>query len=159
MGTYATVEDFRSYAADILRSGEIPADDDAAERLIARAEQDVDRAIGGPPHADTDRRVDPATIPAAQVAALSRATCAAAIFRIVQRERVLVGADDGLISAGSIQFRQIGWLPRQSPVMLEELAGYGLLQRSGSAQPDVDEPVSDPAALRYRRSQTRRYQT
>ncbi|MBO0767543.1 MAG: hypothetical protein J2O48_02540 [Solirubrobacterales bacterium] len=134
MSTYTTVPAFRAYAQDISPlPGRVPDDDQAVDRLLQRAEGDVDRAIGGPPKApDQARRLDPTTLPQAQADALSRATCAAALFRLRQRETILVGADDGLISAGSVQFRQIGWLPRQSPVMLEELAGSGLMQHSGT---------------------------
>lgn len=143
MGVYATADEFKAYAEDILRPGELPADDAGIERLIARAERDVDNAVGGPPHPDTDRRVDPATISPAQQAALSRATCAAAVFRISQRERVLVGADDGIQTMAGLTFRPASWLPRQSPVMLQELSGYGLLQHSGSATaPPEDDPAS-----------------
>jgi hypothetical protein len=63
--------------------------------------------------------------------ALSRATCAQVEFALAMGVDVLVGAQDNIASLGSITFRP-GPLPRIGPRVPEELAGHGLIIRSGT---------------------------
>lgn len=138
---YATIEDLTAYLReDGIPTARIP-DDEAAERLLARAEREVDRAIGGPPHPTRRRRLEPSLLTAAQAEALARATCAQASFLLEQRPRTLIGADDGLTSIGELAFSARP-LPRLGARVLEELAGFGLLARSGTVAPS---PVTSDA--------------
>jgi hypothetical protein len=136
--TYATVEEMRDYAEDILRTHELSEDDAVVERLLLRAERDVDLAIGGEPHPATARRLDPSKLTDPQTEALMRATCAAAVFRVRQRESNLVGSDDGVSTAGSVTFARSNTLPRRSPVMIEELEGFALLAPPRTVTPQED---------------------
>ncbi len=142
MATYATAEQVLEYLAD--SDVELSVERDGAgellpsprlERLIAHAERDVDRAIGGPPiPLATGLRLDPTTLPAAQRAALSRAVGAAVEYRLSIDPEALVGADDFLPGGDLTVLRRASRPP--GPRVLEELAGYGLVKRSGCALPD-----------------------
>lgn len=131
MATYATIPDLRDYTARTLDPGHLPADPVELEALLEQAERDVDRAAGGPLHPGRRRRFDPAALTAAQAEALARATCAAVEFRVLQGEESLVGGDDGIRQAGSLTLAPRAMLPRRSPKVLEELAGFGLVGRAG----------------------------
>lgn len=142
---YATAEDLAAYAIeDELPEAKIPTGD-AADCLLERAERDVDRAIGGPPHPDRRRRLDPGTLTDPQREALTRATCAQASFLIAQRPRTLVGQDDRVAVAGPLTFADRAF-PRLGARVLEELAGYGLLADSRTVPAVVIDSESEDAA-------------
>ena len=134
MPVYATAADLRDYAQD---SGVmIPADDAEAERLLVRAELDVDLIAGPWPILSTGRKFDPPTLPVTAREALRRSTCAQSVFRIAQGEDELIGVVDDVASFGSLTLRAVT-VPRIGPRAIEELAGHGLLIRSGTL-PEVD---------------------
>jgi hypothetical protein len=142
MGAYATGEEVAAYLSDnpdldlppgVDEDGEaIPSSE--LERLIAHAERDVDRAIGGPPVLlATGLRLDPTALSAAQRGALARAVGAAVEYRLSIDSEALVGADDYVPSEVSI-INRAGRPP--GPRVAEEMSGYGLIRRSGCALPD-----------------------
>jgi hypothetical protein len=77
-------------------------------------------------------KLDPEGLTDVQKAALVRATCAAAEFCLVQGEDSLVGAEDGIASLPLVAFSGRP-LPRVAAKAVEELAGSGLVVRSGCA--------------------------
>ena len=89
--TYATSADLAAYVAD---NAEVSAPS-AADALLERAERDVDRVVGPWPVFSNGRKFDPPALTAPQRAALSRATCAAAEFRLTIGESELVGGAGG----------------------------------------------------------------
>ena len=130
---YADRDALADYLAEDGLPGRLP-DEGAAARLLARAERDVDRLIGGPIHPTARRRLNPDLLTAAQAEALARATCAQASFLLEQRPRALIGAASGLRQAGDLSFTDRP-LPRVGPRVAEELAGFGLLARTFTAAP------------------------
>src|SRR5687767_4694750 len=98
MATYASAEELSDYLSD---SDSIDASEGAsAERLLLRAEEDVDLVIGPIPRDETTgRKIDPADLSDAQTAALSRATCAQAQWLLAMDEGDLIGEEDGILSA------------------------------------------------------------
>lgn len=127
MPTYATAADLAAYVEP--NPDVTTPEGDEADALLERAERDVDRALGPyPPDSDTGLKLDPTLLTDAQVAALVRATCAAAEFRLQVGEGALVG-DDDYISAELTILRRAG---RSAPKLIEELAGTGLLNFSGT---------------------------
>ena len=132
MAIYATAADLAPYVAD---NPDVPMpDDDAAERLLERAEGDVDRVCGPWPILSTGRKFDPPTLPVTSRVALSRATCAAAEYRLMVGEGELVG-DAEYLPAMLTLVRPAG---RISPRMVEELSGFGLIIYSGTVAPDPE---------------------
>lgn len=103
------------------------------ERLIAASERDVDRLLGPIPMLATGRKLDAASLSAAQRAALSRATAAACEFRLAVGPEELTGETDYL-SGELTMLRRASRPP--GPRAAEELAGFGLVRRSGCALPD-----------------------
>jgi len=81
----------------------------------------------------TGRKLDPATLSPAQRAALSRATAAACEFRLAVGPEELTGETDYL-SGELTMLRRASRPP--GPRVLEELAGFNLIRRSGCALPD-----------------------
>jgi hypothetical protein len=135
MATYATEEDLAAYVQD---SEEVIAPEgDAAERLLLRGENDVDRLLA-PIERDetTGRKLDPDALTAGQQAALSRAVCAACEWRLMIGEDELIGDEGGIQSAAGITFKPVERPP--APKTLEELSGYGLPIRSGTVAPSPD---------------------
>lgn len=137
MPTYATVDEFKSYVADIpLDTLSLP-DDEAIERLLERAERDVDRIAGPWPVLSTGRRFAPDSLTTAQQDALMRATCAQAEFRLAMGEFELIGADDGIAGVAGVVTFATKPLPRVGPKVIEELAGSGLYLYSGALPPEA----------------------
>lgn len=136
MALYATPAELEAYVAD-NPDADFPDSAEVVERLLVRAEGVVDRAVGPWPYLSTGRRLDPASLDLVQREALSRATCAAAEHLLVVDPGFLAGAEDYLPGQVSIAYRAM----RNSPRVLEELAGHGLIRRSGTAAPD---PVVTP---------------
>lgn len=142
MATYASAELLAEYVAGnaLVR---LPEGEDV-ERLLERAERDVDRVLGPyPPDPATGLKFDPGELTTAQRGALARATCAAAEFVLAQGPELLTGADDGVAAAGSVSY-SLRPAPRQAPRLLEELAGHGLIARTLTALPTQD---ADAGAL------------
>lgn len=131
MATYASDEQVRAYLSENPEL-EVPAD---LAPLIGHGERDVDRAIGGPPILlATGLRLDPTLLSTAQRGALSRAVGAAVEFRLMLDAETLTGADD-FVPGGEVTLIRRASRP-PGPRVLEELAGFGLVRRSGCALPD-----------------------
>lgn len=116
MATYATVSDLRAYAD--LTGG----DDADLERVLIRAERDVDR-VAGNQGARPDSQLlkfAPAGMGARQADALRRATCAQAEYRITVGEPFMVKGQHQSVSGP--QFSTSGKLPRVGPKVMDELA-------------------------------------
>jgi hypothetical protein len=140
--TYATEQDLEEYLLD-AEGIDVP-EGEAAERLLARAEADVDLVLGPiARNATTGRKIDPATLTTIQRAALSRATCAAAEWRLAMDEDDLVVQEDGIRAVAGITFAPMPRPP--GPKVLEELADYGLVKRSGTVLPTPPEDGAQPA--------------
>src|SRR5207253_1877175 len=100
MGIYAQPVDVRLWLLDSDVAA--PGDDDAIERLIARAERRVDLALGRYPESPPGAlKVDPATLTEPQQRALARATCAAAEHELLVGVDYLAGGDDYLSGIAS----------------------------------------------------------
>lgn len=77
MATYATVQDFEQYV-----EGWTTTNPDALERLLERAQRDIDALLGPrPADPDTGLKLTPARLAAWERTALARATCAQAEYR------------------------------------------------------------------------------
>lgn len=126
MATYATATDLADY---LSASGVLNHFADAdTEKLLQRAERDVERAAGPGPLLASGLRFDPVSLSSSRRTALMRATCAAAEYRLQVGEDALVGGDEMLPSELQL-VRRAG---RQGPKVLEELAGFGLITFSGT---------------------------
>lgn len=126
MPTYATRAAFEAYV-----EGWTTDDPAALDRLLERAERDVDYAAGGwPIDPATGLKFDPATLPTWQADALSRATCAQAEYRHSMSEEFMVKAQHSRVSGPD--FTVDGELPYVGPKVLRELASGGLLRSGGS---------------------------
>jgi hypothetical protein len=125
MATYATRAELEQWVSD-LPEVDLP-DQEATERLLRLAERRVDAVVGGP--------VDPDELTEEQVEALSRATCAAATHLLVVGLDYYLGGPD--YSPAGLQ--QIGPM-RDSPAVIEQLAGTGLVRRKGTAGPSPSPP-------------------
>lgn len=82
MPTYATIADLEAYIV-----GFVAGDPDEDDRLIEKAERDVDQMLGMIPIADdstTGLKLDPTTLLAWERAALSDAVCAQVEWRILK---------------------------------------------------------------------------
>lgn len=143
MALYATQAALAAYVADNADVA-LPGDEEAVQRLLERAERRVDLALGPWPVLSTGRKIDPASLDLVQRSALERATCAAAEHELVVGVGFLVGEEDYLPGEVSILRQPL----RTSPRMLEELAGHGLVKRSGTvATPPETAPGPAPASL------------
>ena len=142
MSTYASgrqVIDYLQGNADLDLPPGVDEDGEAIpsselERLIAASERDVDRLLGPIPMLATGRKLDPATLSPAQREALSRAVGAAVEFRLMLDAETLTGADD-FVPGGEVTLIRRASRP-PGPRVHEELAGFGLVKRSGCALPD-----------------------
>jgi hypothetical protein len=126
--TYASAEQLANYIVDDPEVV-LPADADAVERLLERAELQVDQyVIGGPLSPDAALRLDPADLTASQAAALSRSVCAQAAHRLRLGEPFYSEPED--VATGDIRVLR----PAQAVAIraFEEAAGHGLIQRSGT---------------------------
>lgn len=126
MAVYATEAELDSY---LLDTPEVSAPGgEGSERLLARAEREVDRALGPWPRFANGLKLDPAQLDTTQRAALSRATCAAAEWLLLLDPATIAG-DDDYLPDGAVILRRA---QRVSPKMLAELAGHGLVRYSGT---------------------------
>jgi len=135
MALYSTTQELADYVAS-NEDATLPASPEATQRLLERAEGVVDRALGPWPYLSTGRKLDPAALDLVQRAALSRATAAAAEHLLVVDASFLAGAEDFAPGEISVLYRAM----RDAPRVLEELAGHGLVKRSGTVVTPV-EPV------------------
>ena len=136
MATYAQPQDLREYASGDPDAA-VPEDDEEVERLLARAEIVVDEVIGGVYDDDllTGRKLDPGELLPGQATALSRATCAAATHELHLGRAVLEGTEEYSPADVQVVIRPIISPPPQT---LRELAGHGLIKKSGCvATPEV----------------------
>lgn len=96
--TYATQADFEAYV-----EGWTTTDPDALERMLERAERDID-AILGPipvsPLSTTGLKLDPSILKAWEAQALARAVCAQALYRHL--------TTDASIAAGRVTAKEKG---------------------------------------------------
>lgn len=141
MALYASESDLLDYLAD---SPELTAPGgEAAERLLERAEREVDRALGPWPILSTGRKLDPALLDLVQRAAVARATCAAAEHLLLLDPATLAGDDDYVPNEVTVLRRA----QRVSPKMLAELSGHGLVRYSGTVVTPVEVVRPAPASL------------
>jgi hypothetical protein len=93
MATYATIADFEEYV-----EGWTTTNPDALERLLERAERDIDALLGPRPvDPDTGLKLDPPRLAAWERTALARATCAQAEYRFHAGETAWAG---GTVAGG-----------------------------------------------------------
>jgi hypothetical protein len=141
---YATAEDFRDYVRDVPADTLAVPHDEAIERLLERAERDVDRIAAGPlPPLETGRKFDLDDLTEAQADALKRATCAAAEWRLAMGEAELIAADDGVAQVGGLITLTTRPVERVAPKLREELAGSGLFLYSGTLRPEPEAEAED----------------
>lgn len=125
MATYATQADFEAYV-----EGWTTEDAAALERLLQRAERDVDRLLSGVRGTGVGGlKLIPADLETWQAEALARAVCAQGEYAITMGDEFLVR--DQYDEAQGPQFRQKGKLSRIGPKVWIELDGVGLLAGSG----------------------------
>lgn len=120
MATYATVSDFEEYS-----EGWTTTDAAALERILERAERDIDRVISyqGPRPDNQTLKLVPANLSLRDREAIRDATCAQAEYRIEKGERFFRQAQHQSVSGP--QFSTTGTLPRIGPKVAEELARFG----------------------------------
>lgn len=117
MATYATVAELAEY---IGRAA--PAN---AERILGFAERDIDRLIRlRGQRTVAGLKVNPVDLTGYQAAALSRATCAQAEYRIAKGEDFFIHAQHSRVSGPD--FTTEGRLPYIGPKVYQELAGTGM---------------------------------
>ena len=117
---YASQADVESYI-----EGWTTTDPAALERVLERAERDIDGLLGdyGDRQPATGRKLDPGALTTHQSYALRRATCAQAEYRIELGEDFFVQAQYTYVAGPDFQRR--GELPRIGPKVLPELADNG----------------------------------
>lgn len=96
-------------------------DPDGFDRLIAKAERDVDRALGLYFHRDetTGLKIDPTTLIQADQDVLSRATCAQVEYRIEMGDAFFTRAQ--FQQAQGPDYATTGTLPYIGPAVVREL--------------------------------------
>ena len=124
MATYATQADFEAYS-----EGWTTTDPPALERILQRAERDVDRVVGyqGERPAAQALKFVPGTLTTRERDALRDATCAQAEYRVKMGESFFRQGQHRSVSGP--QFSTQGQLPRIGPKVWEELARFGRTQR------------------------------
>jgi hypothetical protein len=144
VATYASTADLLDYVIDnraawrTLRN----ADDEQLERLVERGERAVDLVLGAawPRDPATGLRLNPTTLTQAQRDAVSRAVCAYVEWLVLVGAAVEAG--DSVEAPATLAVLQPA--ARQPPKIVAELAGYGLLKRSATVQPDPAPPPGHP---------------
>jgi hypothetical protein len=121
MPTYATRADCLDYT-----EGLTVGDTVAFDRLIERAEKDVDSVLGEYAVDEvTGRKFAPADLTTAQANALRDATCAQVEYRVEMGERFFTRAQYSETSGPD--FTKKGKLPYYAPKLVMELRGSGLV--------------------------------
>jgi hypothetical protein len=129
MATYATTADFESYV-----EGWVTDDSAALERVLQRAEEDIDDVVAGS-YLTTGRKLDPTAtgFGAARVKYLKRATCAQAEYRIIQGEGFFSQAQFDSVSGPD--FSTSGKRRYLGPKARRELQRGQLMATTGRAHP------------------------
>lgn len=136
MSTYATLADLDAFTADFELVA-LPDDPAKAQRILDRAERDVDRILGPYERQVTGLKLDPQALSGPAAAALARAVCAQAVHRIALGEDWFSEPDD--LVTGDI--RVLRAAERISGRVYEELSGFGLMRRSGMV-PELPEDAA-----------------
>ena len=138
---YATPADF----AELIEAFEpvTPLHAEQLERLLRRAERDIDHHIGGPLTATGALKLNPLLLTVGQAAALRRATIWQAYYRHLQRgeadnEQFFIEGQREFVSTPDLTVR--GALPTISPAAETELAGSGLVQQWRTVTPPAVVP-------------------
>ena len=128
MPTYATRSDCLEYTA-----GLVVEDNAEFDKLIERAEDDIDGLLGNLPlDPVTERKLVPADLTTAQLRAIRRATCAQVEYRIEMGEAFFVrGQYD---KAAGPDFSREGKLPYIGPKVKRELKGAFGISRTQTAR-------------------------
>lgn len=134
--TYATASEVDDYLFEAQIN---PPEQGPTPELIERAERDVDRVIGGPLPEGAALRLDPALLTDSQRTALARAVGAQVEYRLLSGETSFAESED--VSGPDLTV--ISRWTRIGPKVAEELAGHGLIRRSGTAAPSPVLPVSE----------------
>lgn len=128
MATYATQEEFEAYV-----EGWTTTDAPALERLLVRAERDIDAILGDPASVQANglkfgdpKGANELALTTHQVAQLSRATCAQGYYRFLKESEDFF-FEGQLDFVSGPDFSTRGTLPRISPQTLVELRLGGLL--------------------------------
>lgn len=126
--SYATPTDFEAYV-----EGWTTTDAPALDRLLARAERDIDGLASVLPTLDdtTGHKFDPAAMSARDADVLKRATCAQAEYRFTMGEDFMRRAQ--LAEVQGPDFTTKGTLPYIGPKVMRELAGTDLIPLSTQA--------------------------
>ena len=139
MATYCTPDEWREYSAL-----DVPDDDEDAEAILEVAQVVLDEYVGGGPIPQPDaaaatpswryRRFVPSELTPPQRTALMRACAATATWCVLSDDAVL----------GGVEFtpRDLAVMIRPSSFPVQaarELAGTGLIQRSGCVRTEDDE--------------------
>jgi hypothetical protein len=131
-GLWGTVEGLRGIAADYGQS--VPTDDAACERLLAQAQRDLQVHVLG-------WRVAPMVLGEAQLAALARATCVQAAWRLAMDHDDLVAVDAPISSIDGVGLVDRP-TARISRAAVEELVGWYLIRRAPTAPLTDDAPAA-----------------
>lgn len=129
MTAYATTAEFESYV-----EGWVTDDEDALERLLDRASEDIDSIVGPYPIIESGdyagRKLDPTTLVYSQGRALERATCAQAEYRFEMGEAFFTRPQYD--SSSGPEFSASSVLSHVGPKVYREFAGSGLLRNQTS---------------------------
>lgn len=131
MPTYATAAEVRTYtdvaSLDALGDSEI-------EKLIDKAERDLDGAVGVyPVNEDTGLKFDPLTLTAGDARSVMLATCAQVEYRHVMGAEFFIRAQHENVDGP--EFKTVGKLPYIGPEVWKELEQGGILHLTTSWAP------------------------
>lgn len=121
---YATVADLRGYSLSPLTD-----DDSYLEKILERAERDVDRNAGYWNVLTNGRKFDPVSMEARKRQALARATCAQAEYRLQMGEAFFIEAVPASVSGDDTNYT--GRPPRFGPKAREEMQDAQLIRAGG----------------------------
>lgn len=131
MPTYATEAELVAYAAGTSYAARLPAVAADRNRLLELAEHEIDQALGAGGRQTTGTALllsaaDVAALPGEDKAALSRSTCAQALYRIEMGDDFFVRAQREKVSGRN--FSADGKLPIVGPGAWRELTYSDLLE-------------------------------
>lgn len=130
MSTYAHPQDLTNYLADTNVTA--PVDAGAADRLLQRAEYEVDTLLAGfgVPNSSTGLKYNPTVdLQDWQQSALARAVCAQAEYHLVMGDEFFVQGQYDQWQGPD--FGASGKLPYFGPKVSMELAGTGIARSAG----------------------------
>lgn len=133
--TYATRADFEAYV-----EGWTTDNAQALDRLLERAEQDIDNLAATLPTVDdtTSHKFDVPNMTARDLDVLKRATCAQAEFRNAMGEPFFSRPQYDQVTGPD--FATTGRLPWIGPKVYRELAGANLIPLSTTTGPGASKP-------------------